>query len=106
MSDTHVTRQFTDVAIDATGEIVTTNVEDARLVSLNITADGDADYSLDVSADNETWFDDEATYLQADVDDPRDIRDVFELTDRFVRVRVTSAAAGESTADVTIQGVK
>jgi len=101
----HIQSQETDLAIDSTGEIFQTAVEIAKLVSVNITADGDADYALDVSPDRDTWFDAEAEYLAAD-QDTQDVRDVFKLTDRYVRLRVTSAASGGSTADVIIQGVR
>jgi len=96
----HIQREFSDLAIDATGEIAETSVEIAKLVSLNIVGDSTADYALDVSPDGETWFADEATYSGTD------IRDVFDLTDRFVRFRVTAAAGAGDTANITVQGVR
>lgn len=38
--------------------------------------------------------------------DTTDVRDTFDLTDRYLRVRVTSAAGAGETADVTVQGVR
>jgi len=96
----HIQSEFADLAIDATGTIAETSVEIAKLVSVNIVAEETADYALDVSPDGETWFDAEATYSGID------IRDVFDLTDRFLRVRVTTAASAGATADITVQGVR
>jgi len=100
----------TDAPIDETGELIRAQVPGDRHVSLNILANGDADYAVDVAAAPEgqaqtpdTWFEAEEEYLASEVDDPQDIRDGFILGDRFIRVRVTSAAAGGSTADVTLQ---
>jgi len=79
-------------------------------VSLNIVADGDADYAVDVAAGTtgstetpDTWFEAEEEYLASETN-TQDVRDGFILGDRFIRVRVTSAAANGSTADVTLQG--
>lgn len=78
-----------------------------RLVSINIESTADASYAIDVAAsyvsETANWFEDEVTYDKADEDDPQDIRDVFELGDRHMRIRVTDAAADGETADVTIQ---
>jgi len=100
----------------ATGEAIDTadaviaraEVPGDRLVSLNIEATADASYAVDVAAvedpDAADWFEGEVTYDQADEADPQDIRDTFILGDRWIRVRVTTGAAGGETADVTLQG--
>ena len=107
MSDrVHIDTQETGLAIDATGEIFQSSVEIAKLISVNIQATANADYALDVSPDGDTWFDAEVEYVAADEPDPQDIRDVFELTDRYVRLRVTAAATADATADVVVQGVR
>jgi len=91
----------TDTApIDATGTVFETNLAQSVLVSLNIDGTESATYALDVSPDGDTYFNAEETYTGSD------IRDVFEITDRYVRVRVTSAGPGGSTADITIQGMR
>lgn len=96
----HIHKEGDGLPIDATGEIFEANVEIAKLVSINIDGTETADYALDVSPDGSTWFTAEATYSGSD------IRDSFELTDRHVRIRVTTAASAGSTADIDIQGVR
>jgi len=96
----HVVETFSDVAIDSKDVIASTSINDSLTVSLNIVGDNTADYALDVSADGDTWFEGEETYSGSDV------RDAFDITDRYVRLRVTSAATADSTADITIQGVR
>lgn len=96
----HLQVRETGLDISSTGEIFRTTIEDSRLISINIEGDATADYALDVSPDNDTYFDAEETYSGTD------IRDAFEITDRYVRIRVTSAAGANDTATVTIQGVE
>ena len=96
----HISKQSEDNPIDSTGVVFETSVEIARLVSLNIVGSESASYELDVSPDKETWFESEASY------EGDDVRDTFELTDRYVRVRVSTAASAGSTADITVQGVR
>lgn len=80
-----------------------------RLVSINIEATADASYAIDVAAPYDLdgaadpWILDEVVYDQAEEPDPQDIRDVFRLGDRHLRVRVTDPAANGETAGVTIQ---
>lgn len=88
----------TDEPIDTTGVIVEAEIPGDALVSLNVEGTVATDYQLDVSADGETWFEAEATYTGTD-----SVSDVFELGDRYLRLRVTSAAATGETADVTVQ---
>jgi len=102
---THLLKQETGVAIDSATEVFETNLEYVKLVSLNIDATAEADYRLDVSPDGDTYFEAEREYLAAD-EDTTDVRDVFELTDRYVRLVVTSATAGGETADIVVQGVR
>lgn len=96
-----------DADISQTGVIAVVEVPGDRLVSINIEATADASYALDVAAlkrpSEADWIEDEVVYDQADEADPQDIRDVFELGDRKLRVRVTDPAAADQTADVTIQ---
>lgn len=96
----HIQRRETGLDISATGEIFRATILNSRLVSINIDGDASADYALDVSPDNDTYFDAEETYSGTD------IRDVFEITDRYLKIRVTTAAGGGDTADVTVQGVQ
>jgi len=100
MSASKHLRTTETVPIDATGDVFETNLEQSVLVSLNIAGTESATYALDVSPDGDTYFDAEETYTGSD------IRDVFEVTDRYVRVRVTSAGGSGSTADITIQGMR
>lgn len=88
------------VAIDATGAVFETNIEQSILCSLNIDSTEAATYALDVSPDGDAYFTAEETYSGSDV------RDVFELTDRHIRLRVTSTASSGSTADITVQGLR
>jgi len=96
----HLVKRETGLDISSTGEIFRETIQDSRLVSINIKGDATADYALDVSPDNDTYFDAEETYSGTD------IRDAFELTDRYLKIRVTSAAGANDTADVTVQGVE
>jgi len=96
----HLVKRETGLDISGTGEIIRVTIEDSRLISINIEGDATADYALDVSPDNDTYFDAEETYSGTD------IRDAFEITDRYLKIRVTSAASSNDTADVTIQGVE
>lgn len=93
--------------ISETRVLAAAEIPGDRLVSINIEATADASYAIDVSAEPEPdadgWFEGEVVYDQADEPDPQDIRDVFELGDRTLRVRVTDPAAAGETADVTIQ---
>ena len=97
----HISDIKEDVPIDEIGEVFETSVEIAKLISINIEGTEEAAYALDVSPDGETWFADEVEYELG-----QDIRDVFEMTDRHVRIRVTTAASADETADITIQGVR
>jgi len=96
-----VNRKFEDVAIDSTGEVVSTSIQESVLVGVEIAADDTADYALDVSPDGNTYFEAEATYTDTD-----EVRDVFELSDRYIKIRVTTAASANSTADIFIDGVE
>jgi len=95
----HISTQQT-VPIDSTGEVFETNLEQSKLLSINIVGESSATYALDVSPDGDTYFESEETYTGTD------IRDVFELTDRYIRVRVTSTGNTNDTADITIQGLQ
>jgi hypothetical protein len=99
-----------DADISTADEVIAqAEIPSDRLVSINIEATSDASYAIDVAAPydlngaTDPWILDEAVYDQADEDDPQDIRDVFRLGDRHLRVRVTDPAANGETADVTIQ---
>lgn len=92
-----------DLDISSTGPLITHRADGDVLISLNIEATAAASYAVDVGPDGDTWFEAEATYDQADVDDATDIRDAFELGDRHLRLRVTDAAADGETATITLQ---
>jgi exosome complex RNA-binding protein Csl4 len=99
-----------DADISSTGEIVRAEVPSDHVVSVNIEATADASYAIDVAAVDDPgaddWFEGEVTYDQADESDPQDIRDTFVLGDRWMRIRVTTAAGAGETATVTLQGAK
>ncbi len=95
----HIITQET-VPIDATGQVLETNLEESKLLSINIVGESTAEYALDVSPDGDTYFESEESYTGTD------IRDVFELTDRYVKVRVTSTGDTNDTAEITIQGLE
>jgi hypothetical protein len=88
------------VPIDATGVVFTADLEVFTLASLNIEGDSTADYALDVSPTGDTYFEGEETYSGTD------IRDTFEITDRNIRVRVTSTGNANDEATITVQGVR
>jgi len=99
-----------DADISTADEVIAqAEIPSDRLVSINIEATADASYAVDVAAPydleaaTDPWFADEVVYDQADEADPQDIRDVFELGDRHMRIRVIDPAAAGETADVTIQ---
>jgi len=83
--------------IDQTGTILSAETYGDVLVSLNIEATASTDFAIDVSADGDTWFENEETYTGSS------IADTFVVGDRHLRVRVTAAAANGETADVTLQ---
>jgi hypothetical protein len=95
----------TDVPIDSTGEVYETTVKLSKLVSVNIDATAEADYALDVSPDGDIYFNAEAEYLSSNMD-TTDVRDTFDVTDRYLRLRVTGAASAGATATITVQGVR
>jgi len=91
----------TGTATDSDGNDVVVELEDKKLLGLRIEANGDASYAIDVSADSDRWFDNEVTYDKAD-QDTTSVSDAFDVASRYLRVRVTEAAAGGSTADIYI----
>jgi hypothetical protein len=95
----------TDVPIDSTGEVYETTVKLSKLVSVNIDATAEADYALDVSPNKDIYFNAEAEYLSSTMD-TTDVRDTFDVTDRYLRIRVTSAATAGATATIAVQGVR
>jgi len=95
----------TDIPIDSTGEVYETTVKLSKLVSVNIDATAEADYALDVSPDGDIYFNAEAEYLSSNMD-TTDVRDTFEVTDRYLRLRVTGAASADATATIAVQGVR
>lgn len=85
------------VGIDTTGEKIEVDTEGKKTVAVNIEGDASADYALDVGPDGNTYFDDEETYSGTS------ISDTFILPDRYLRIRVTTAAGGSDQATITIQ---
>jgi hypothetical protein len=85
------------VDIDTTGTKLTVEVPGDDLVSLNIEADSSTDFALDVGPTDPPEFANEETYTGTD------IRDTFRLGDRFLAVRVTTAAGGTDQATITVQ---
>jgi len=83
--------------IDTTGVILKEEVRGDKLVSINIEATAVTDFAIDVKAEGSEWFEGAATYSGSS------IADTFRLGDRYVRVRVATAAATDETADVTLQ---
>ena len=84
-------------AIDQTGTVLSAETYGDVLVSLNIEATASTDFAVDVSADGDTWFENEETYTGSS------IADTFRVGDRYLRVRVTTAASNGETADITLQ---
>jgi hypothetical protein len=95
----HIVKTDT-VPIDTTDVVFQESVEIAKLVSLNIQGDSTADYALDVSPEGDNFFNGEANLSGTD------IRATFQLTDRVIRVRVTSAGNSGDEAKITLQGVR
>lgn len=98
-----------DQPIDTADEVIAkAEIPGDQVVSLNIEATAAASYAIDVAAvtnpGSGDWFKNEVAYDAADEPDPQDIRDVFELGDRWLRLRVTDPASNGETADVTFQG--
>jgi hypothetical protein len=91
-------RATTETAdISSTGTLLVVEVIGDCLVSVNIDGDETADYALDVSADNNNWFEAEETYSGTD------IRDTFRVGDRYLRLRVTTSASANDDARLTVQ---
>lgn len=92
------------VGIDSTGEVATFDLGDApsqgHVVSLNIDGTTAADYAVDIGVrdgDGGTkWYTDEETYSASA------ISDAWKQSDRFLRLRVTSAAGAGDTADIAV----
>jgi len=102
MSKQVVQRHFEDVSVDSTGTVVETTIQESKLVGVELKADDTADYALDVSPNGgNTYFNSEEIYKSTD-----EVRDVFEITDRTLRLRVTAAASNGTTADIFIDGVR
>jgi hypothetical protein len=81
--------------IDETGAIATLDTEYQDALAVHISGGEAAAYALDVSPDNETWFEGAATYSGSAIDA------VEHRPEAYVRVRVTTAATtAGTTADV------
>jgi len=101
MSKRVIQAHKSDVPVDETGTIIETSIAESTLLGVSLKAGDTADYAFDVSPDGKTYFENEETYTGV-----AELRSIFELTDRFVRVRVTGAASNGTTADVFIDGVQ
>ena len=90
----------TDVPIDATGDILVVEIPGDTVVGVDIDATAQAGFELDRSATG-----DEADRLGAGATYPNTIAvsDTFRLSDRYLHVRVGTAAAAGETADITVQ---
>jgi hypothetical protein len=88
----------TDVPIDSTGEKIRRAVPGETLVALNVEGTESADYAVDISADGETWFADGETYSLT-----TSVSDQFRAAAAYIRVRVTTEASADETADIAIQ---
>ena len=88
---------ITTAAIDAQDTIITREIPGAATVSVMIDGDESADYALDTGADGDNWDEGVATYSG------QQASDTFVLGSRYVRLRVTTAAAAGSQATVTIE---
>jgi hypothetical protein len=102
-------QQIETVPIDSTGEVFTETIEIAKLVSINIEGESSATYELDLSPDNKTavkpgstsaYFEGVETYTGTS------ISDTFDVTDRYLRIRVTSTGNANDEAVITLQGVR
>lgn len=93
--------RVTGVDLSQTGEVVVIQVIGDVHVSLDIEGTADAEYAVDVSPDATNWTEGLYAYGPG-----TSIRDDFSVPDKYLRVRVTTAAADGDTADVTLQGAK
>ena len=98
MPNIQQTTRFEEHDISESGVVGVVPVPRRPLVSVNIDATATASYAVDVGPDRETWFENETTY-----DDTDTVRDMFEVGDAFIRIRVTDNAAAGETADIIIQ---
>jgi len=85
------------VSIDSTGEVLEVDTGGDKAVAVNIEGDATADYALDVGPDGSVYFDNEETYSGTS------ISDTFRLPDRYLRLRVTTAASSTDEATITVQ---
>lgn len=91
------------VSIDATGEVATFDTEESRAhdktIGLNIDGDDTADYEIDIGGPDGsggiTWFTGEVTYSST-----AEVRDGWQQAERYVRIRVTTAASAGSEATI------
>lgn len=85
------------VDISQTGTKVIIKTEGDSLISLNISGDSSVSYSLDVGPTESVDFKDEETYSGTD------IRDSFQLVDKYLAIRTTSSGSTNDEAIITIQ---
>ena len=90
----------TDEPIDTTGDLLVVEIPGDALVSVDIDATAAADFELDRSTTGEETdrLGVAESYSSTDT-----VADAFHLGDRYLHVRVASAAAAGETADVTVQ---
>lgn len=84
----------TDGAIDTNGELFRLDTRGKTILEIAVDATEATDYALDASTDGETWFNGFATFSAT-----ASIRETFDVGVRYVRLRVTSAASADSTAN-------
>jgi len=96
-----VANQNLGADISTTGTKVRLDTSDKSLVGIQINGDADASYAVDVSEDGDNWYEEVATYATT-----QSVSDSLDRAERFVRVRVTTAAGAGDTADILISAAR
>lgn len=90
--------QETGTDISSTGTLVTINKGGMSNLSVQIgNGDAAADYQVQVSQDQSTWYDTDISFSQVTSADGGGV-----VPERYARLQVTTAAGGGDTADVLL----
>lgn len=91
------------VSIDSTGEVATFDVKESHAhdetIGLNIDGTEATDYAVDLGGPDGnggiTWFTGEVTYSST-----AEVRDGWQQAEKYIRIRVTTAASSGSEATI------
>jgi len=85
-----------DAAIDATGTLIELDTRGKTILDLALSGTNEADYELEASPTGEPgdWFGPFDSWTNA-----AEIIETYRIGARYVRIKVTTAASGGSTAD-------